>query len=212
MMNKENNEIKHSFVGIDYGSKLAGTTVVAFACLDGSVTNNKQIIQFKTSEKKKDADKFLIKIVEELEPEFIFLDAPLSLPGVYTNPEKFDDYFYRKSDKILKGMSPMFLGGLTARAMRLKRQFENKGIKVIEIYPAIHAQRMKLKTYNYKKQLQYIPDVLAVLQHNLPLKFEIETIKSWHQVDALLAYYAGFRYMNGDAEAFGDEAEGQIWV
>ena len=201
-MNKEN---RLPFLGIDYGSKLAGTTVVAFA-------NNRSIVDFKTSEKKKDADKFLIKIVNELKPEFIFLDAPLSLPGVYTNPEKFDDYFYRKGDKILKGMSPMFLGGLTARAMRLKRAFENKGIKVIEIYPAIHAQRLELKAYNYKKQLQYIPDVLAILQHNLPLKVDWTSIKTWHQVDALLAYYAGSRYINGDAESFGDADEGMIWV
>ena len=201
-MNKEHPK---KFVGIDYGSKLAGTTVVAFA-------NDRNVIEFKTSEKKKDADKFLMNIVEELKPEFIFLDAPLSLPGVYTKPEKFGDYFYRKGDKILKGMSPMFLGGLTARAMRLKQQFENKGIQVIEIYPAVHAQRMDLKTYNYKKQLQYIPDILAVLQHNLPLKFNLESIKSWHQVDALLAYYAGFRFINGDAESFGDEDEGLIWV
>lgn len=200
-MTKEN----YQFIGIDYGSKLAGTTVVAF-------TNDRNVVNFKTSEKKKDADKFLIKIVEEIQPEFVFLDAPLSLPGVYTNPEKFDDYFYRKGDKILKGMSPMFLGGLTARAMRLKQQFENKGIKVLEIYPAIHAQRMALKTYNYKKQLQYIPDIIAILQHNLPLKVDWKSIKTWHQVDALLAYYAGFRYMKGDAESFGEEAEGMIWV
>lgn len=193
------------FIGIDYGSKLAGTTVVAFA-------NDSNLIEFKTSEKKKDADKFLIKTVEALQPEYIFLDAPLSLPGVYTNSQQFEDYFYRKGDKILKGMSPMFLGGLTARAMRLKHHFENQGKKVIEIYPAIHAQRMDLKAYNYKKQLQYIPDVLAILQHNLPLKVNWKTIKTWHQVDALLAYYAGFRYSKGDAESFGDAEEGMIWV
>lgn len=208
-MNKENRSPstvnRQPFIGIDYGSKLAGTTVVAFA-------NNRNVIQFKTSEKKKDADKFLIKMVEEIQPEFIFLDAPLSLPGVYNNPKKFDDYFYRKGDKILKGMSPMFLGGLTARAMRLKQQFENQGIKVIEIYPAIHAQRMELKSYNYKKQLQYIPDVISILDHNLPLKVDWKSIKTWHQVDALLAYYAGFRYMKGDAESFGDVEEGAIWV
>lgn len=193
------------FIGVDYGSKLAGTTVISFV-------NDLGLVSFQTSQKKKDADQFLLEVVQQLQPTHIFFDAPLSLPGVYTMPDKFEDYFYRKGDKILKGMSPMFLGGLTARAMRLKHSFESQGVKVIEIYPAVHAQRMQLKQYHYKKQLQYIPDVLAVLRLNLPLKVDWESIKSWHQVDALLAYYAGFRYMNNEAESFGDAGEGMIWV
>lgn len=202
---KTKNRMNMQFVGVDYGSKLAGTTVLSFLGEGGKV-------RFMTSEKKKDADQFLLDAVTDLKPSYIFFDAPLSLPGVYTKPEAFEDYFYRKGDKILKGMSPMFLGGLTARAMRLKHSFESQGVKVIEIYPAVHAQRMQLKQYQYKKQLQYIPDVLAVLRLNLPLKVDWESIKSWHQVDALLAYYAGFRYMNNEAESFGDAGEGMIWV
>lgn len=204
-MQDKNSDSCRSFIGIDYGSKLAGTTVVAFA-------NNDNVVEFATSEKKKDADKFLLNIAADLNPKSIFLDAPLSLPGVYTMPEQYDNYFYRASDQLLKGMSPMFLGGLTARAMRLKKQLEQQNIQVFETYPAIHAQRFELKKLNYKKQLQYIDGVVDFLHKALPFSFDNQQIKSWHQVDALLAYYSGFRFMNSEIEQFGEENEGVIWV
>lgn len=194
-----------NIIGIDYGSKLAGTTVIAYL-------NDDNIVSFLTSEKKKDADKFILQSVETLKPKFIFLDAPLSLPGVYTMPEKYDNYFYRQGDKILKGMSPMFLGGLTARAMRLKMELEQKSIQVLETYPAIHAQRFELKQLNYKKKVQYIADVVDFLEQQFTFPFNREQIKSWHQVDALMAFYSGFRFINQEIEQFGEIDEGLIWV
>jgi len=194
-----------SIIGIDYGSKLAGTTVIAYQ-------NKKNIVQFLISEKKKDADIFLINAVTKLQPKYIFFDAPLSLPGVYTMPNEYDDYFYRAGDRLLKAMSPMFLGGLTARAMRLKRTFVQQNIEVFETYPAIHAQRFQLKNLNYKKKLQYLPDVIQALQKLLPFPFNNQQITSWHHVDALLAFYSAYRFLNGEIEQFGAEKEGSIWV
>jgi predicted nuclease with RNAse H fold len=194
-----------SIIGIDYGSKLAGTTVIAYQ-------NKKNIVQFLISEKKKDADIFLINAVTKLQPKYIFFDAPLSLPGVYTMPNEYDDYFYRAGDRLLKAMSPMFLGGLTARAMRLKRTFVQQNIEVFETYPAIHAQRFQLKNLNYKKKLQYLPDVIQALQKLLPFPFNNQQITSWHHVDALLAFYSAYRFLNGEIELFGAEKEGSIWV
>jgi predicted nuclease with RNAse H fold len=194
-----------SIIGIDYGSKLAGTTVIAYQ-------NKKNIVQFLISENKKDADIFLINAVTKLQPKYIFFDAPLSLPGVYTMPNEYDDYFYRAGDRLLKAMSPMFLGGLTARAMRLKRTFVQQNIEVFETYPAIHAQRFQLKNLNYKKKLQYLPDVIQALQKLLPFPFNNQQITSWHHVDALLAFYSAYRFLNGEIEQFGAEKEGSIWV
>jgi predicted nuclease with RNAse H fold len=194
-----------SIIGIDYGSKLAGTTVIAYQ-------NKKNIVQFLISEKKKDADIFLINAVTKLQPKYIFFDAPLSLPGVYTMPNEYDDYFYRAGDRLLKAMSPMFLGGLTARAMRLKRTFIQQNIEVFETYPAIHAQRFQLKNLNYKKKLQYLPDVIQALQKLLPFPFNNQQITSWHHVDALLAFYSAYRFLNGEIEQFGAGKEGSIWV
>ena len=191
--------------GIDYGSKLAGTTVIAYY-------DDNQTVTFQISEKKKDADKFLLQCIGELQFTHIFIDAPLSLPGVYTNPQDYTDYFYRAADKTLKGMSPMFLGGLTARAMRLKAQLTTQTIQVFETYPAIHAQRFELKALNYKKQLAHLSAVIDFLQRELPFSFHSNLIKSWHHIDALLAFYAAYRYQHQTVDIVGLAAEGQIFI
>ena len=49
---------EYIFAGVDYGSKMAGTTVVA--CYDG------KSLCFFSSEKKKDADAFLLKTLPTL--------------------------------------------------------------------------------------------------------------------------------------------------
>jgi len=189
-----------TFIGVDYGSKLAGTTAVCF----------KKEIQFHfyQSEKKKDADAFLEKVVAELQPNFIFLDAPLSLPGAFFNQS--DDFFYRKGDREVRAMSPMFLGGLTARAMRMKSIFSKKEIEVIEVYPS---QLLKVlfpekvfKKKDYK--IDEIYELMRDLIPNLP-----ETVPSnSHQLDALLCWYSGFRYFEKAAIFHGEKEEGGIWV
>ena len=112
--------------GIDYGSKLAGTTVICF--------DENEKLNFRQSEKKQDADAFLEKLISEKQPDSVFIDAPLSLPNAYFG--KGEDYFYRKCDREVGGMSPMFLGGLTARAIKLKSKSETPECPFYEIYPA----------------------------------------------------------------------------
>ena len=97
--------------GVDYGSKMAGTTVVAVA--------RERQIDLLQSGRKQDADAWLLETAVAQQPDHIFLDAPLSLPGVYRHLPGRSDYFYREADRELQAMSPMFLGGLTARAMQL---------------------------------------------------------------------------------------------
>lgn len=193
-----------NIAGIDYGSKLAGTSVIAY------FQNGK--VQLLQSAKKQDADKFILEQIANLGIEKVFLDAPLSLPAVYKNIAEYDDFFYRKADKLLKGMSPMFLGGLTARAMRLKQILEQKNIEVREIYPAQVARMLDLKDLHYKKQTQYITGVCQHLLSVLPFEFEVKSFKNWHQVDALLALYSAWRFERQEHELFGDLEEGQIVV
>ena len=118
----------YEFIGVDYGSKLAGTTAISYL-EEGKI----RILQ---SKKKEDADQFLSELILRLSPKSIFIDAPLSLPAAYHN--KGTDYFYRKADRDCKAMSPMFLGGLTARAMKLKAQHADRNF--IEVYPAMLAR------------------------------------------------------------------------
>ena len=183
-------------IGVDYGSKLAGTTVICFA-------KNKQL-HFLQSEKKKDADAFLKKYIHEINPGEIFMDAPLSLPGVYT--KNGEDFFYRKCDRAVSAMSPMFLGGLTARAMKLRAGFPN--VPFYEIYPA-HLVRILFPENNiYKKDLI---GFCEMLKNELPIGFAT-TPANWHQLDAALGWLSGWRFKNKKAVIYGEKDEGFICV
>jgi uncharacterized protein len=188
-------------LGIDYGAKLAGTTALAWMDKSGIT-----IVQ---SEKKLDADVFILQVVSEIKPTIIFLDAPLSLPPAFTNPSS-TEYFYRKGDKELYAMSPMFIGGLTARAMKLKRKLEEDNIHVFETYPAGLNKKVIQSEY-YKKDLAQFEKVIRESLKVFDAK--IETIATtWHQMDALLALVSALRWQQGEHLTFGDEGEGQIII
>ncbi|MDX2305127.1 MAG: hypothetical protein NW226_20115 [Microscillaceae bacterium] len=192
--------------GIDYGNQLKGTTVV---CM---YDENSGKISLRTSEKKKNADHFVKSLLNDLQPKVVFLDAPLSLPMVYTKGfgSAADDFFFREADKSLKAMSPMFLGGLTARAMRLKA--EMFPIPFYETYPAAQARKMELQEIGYKDKTTHIKAVVAQIQRSYPMfRLPIE-FQNWHEVDAILALIGAYRFILGRHETFGNPVEGLIYL
>lgn len=193
-----------TWVGVDYGSKQAGTTVMAFA--------KKGSIHFYQSEKKADADAALRRWLQEQQPAQVFIDAPLSLPMVYRSADTAADYFYRRADRELKAMSPMFLGGLTARAMRLAAGMQNDLPLVFrETYPGYLAKVLGLPKVEYKKQKVHLASLTTTLLERYEL--DVENIpENWHQFDALLAYISGLRYQAGQHQTFGEPEEGQIVI
>ena len=135
--------VSHKVVfGIDFGSKLSGNTAIALF--------ERGKIYFMSVDQDVDADDFILKAAEHFKPEIIFLDAPLSLPGKYMGLDGFDNYHFRKADLELRAMSPMFLGGLTARAMALKDTLRKTDIRVYETYPRILADQFGLRELGYK--------------------------------------------------------------
>ena len=191
--------------GIDYGSKLAGTTCICFESPSGQV-------EFLSSVKGQDADSMILGFCASHQPHYLFLDAPLSLPAVYAQGlNGGQDYFYRACDKELKAMSPMFLGGLTARAMKLAADMGSKQIEVFETYPKWQAQRLGLQSMGYKGELSCIDQCLeAILKsHPLPLSRPPAT---WHEFDALLALLAAYRYTQDEHLTVGDPKEGLIYL
>ena len=191
-------------VGIDYGSKLAGTTVIAYY--------QNEMVRFRSSKHQEDADKFILKYLEAFKPQFIFLDAPLSLPGKYSNKESYNDYFYRSVDRELGAMSPMFIGGLTARAMKIKDYLEELGMRVFETYPRQQARVLKLDDGKYKRDEKFILELSTLVSEKFSLNVNHDQMSTWHHFDALLAYIAGIRFLNKTHLAIGDEEEGQIIV
>lgn len=188
------------FVGIDYGSKLAGTTVICYE-QDG-------MLYFVQSEKKHNADELILRFVREHHPSAIFLDAPLSLPKAYFG--KGEDFFYRAADRATRAMSPMFIGGLTARAMRLHHQLSADGVTFYEAYPAGLANFLQLKPKGYKVGKTPVEALIKALC----AQFSIELARlpvNWHQFDSLLAYIIGLRHSTNTAQVLGNRDEGLIY-
>jgi len=188
--------------GVDFGSKKAGTTAMAFS-VGG-------FIHIEQSAKNEDADLFILNLAKELKLSTLFIDAPLSLPAVYSNNEvSSQDYFYRSADRELGAMSPMFIGGLTARAMRLVELLKPNGVKCYETYPSKKAEQLGLKKLAYKK------DGLSACVEKIepvfkPLKLKKEP-QNWHAFDSLLALSSAYDFIKGKGYKTGDPKEGLIY-
>lgn len=194
--------------GIDFGAKLAGTTVVCTIDDLGS-------LNFLSSEKKQDADIFLINSLELINPHLIAMDAPLSLPAIYSDQKSSGSFFYRLADIETGAMSPMFLGGLTARAMQLQAHLKAAKMDIIEAYPAFLAKLLKFPDA-YKKENQAIEICFdQVKQHLNTFGIEIHSQsplpQNWHEFDALLALTTAIRFHFKQAKSYGHPTEGLIW-
>lgn len=190
-------------LGIDYGSKTSGFTAAASY-------SSKGVVHVYQSVKGKDADAWLLALTQKLKPKSIAIDAPLSLPGVYRNLRSFDNYHYRECDRKTGAMSPMFLGGLTARAMQLTSKLKSLGMEsIIETYPKMVCSTLGLDMTRYKKDAGYLnelnfSDYLTETQVS-------DTIINWHQWDALMALYACLKHQKGTASIVGNPEEGMIY-
>jgi len=196
--------MKEIVFGIDFGSKLTGNTVIA-------LFNGDEIL-FLDVDKGVDADKFILNAAEHFKPALIFLDAPLSLPGVYRGLEGCTNYHFRHADLETRAMSPMFLGGLAARAMELKAKLEQGGATVKETYPRLMARRYDLKARGYKTHQMALKDCREFISQAFKegIKCQLKDIKTWHHFDALLALMSALNYQQGQAEEYGQADEGQI--
>lgn len=193
-------------IGIDFGAKNAGTTVIA-----RMYEHNK--VDFFSAEKNQDADEFIKKFIEEQEDIWLaYIDAPLSLPMVYKRINGSNDFFYREADRLTGAMSPMFLGGLTARAMKLKLEVEAMGIKMVETYPSKLAEVLHLKEKDYKGDKSQIPVLCDALKEVSSFEFDNDKVVDWHHFDALLCLYSAKRFEMQAAMVFGRPEEGVITV
>lgn len=192
--------------GIDYGSKLSGNTVIAIL--------KEHQIYFMDVDAKVDADQFIRNAVDHFKPELVFIDAPLSLPGVYRQLPDFTDYHFRVADRDTKAMSPMFLGGLAARAMEIKQFLEDQDIEVKETYPRLIANRFELKSIGYKTNKSALKECTKQIKNCLkgPLEFSCSEVRTWHHLDALLALMSALAYKCGDFSTYGDPREGLIYI
>ena len=190
--------------GIDYGKKLSGNTVIC--------EKKDDYLKYFKAAKNQDADQFILDLMNQHSPVLIFIDAPLSLPGVYHDKTAYDNYFYRFCDRQLGAMSPMFLGGLTARAIRLKDQIEQAGIEIKETYPKTIAKQFKLKDLGYRQNKTNIEMCTEQINQTSLLDIDKKQILSWHHFDALLALLSAIRYKLDLHFTHGHKEEGLIYT
>ena len=188
--------------GIDFGARLSGNTVIAAFQSD--------CVQLMQCPMSVDANAWISEKYREQQPELIAIDAPLSLPFGYFRDK--GDLHFREADRALAAMSPMFIGGLTARAIEWTRELS---CEVIEAYPSALAD---LWTFQGRKKRK--EDVTGFFNRCVKPRFREQTgiRKSYdepvniHQLDAWLALMTAMRYQNGEARSYGNKEEGLIWV
>lgn len=195
-------------IGIDLGAKLAGTTVVCGLSGDHCWLTR--------ARKGEDADAFVRRTLEEVKPDLVGIDAPLSLPGVFRGLAGCTDYFYRSADRTLRAMSPMFLGGLTARAIALKDFLSTKGVRVIEVYPA-GLMRATAGEYSHYRRIKRSPKGKALhdFLRRIARYYEAPpppAIRTGHDLDAYLALISCVRTARGEGQVVGSPEEGIVML
>ncbi len=156
------------------------------------------------------ADGKIIQRIEEVKPDLIAIDAPLSLPPRRKTIEERTDVHLRESDKELLRRRikffPITLGPmrkLTKRGIKLRKLLESNGFKVIEVYPG-GAQDV-LKIPRKQEGLEKLRRGLERLAIN-----GLSEDMSHHELDAVTCAYVGKLFLEGKSETLGDPISGII--
>ena len=149
------------------------------------------------------SDEDIISKIQQFRPKIIAIDAPLSLPPGRKSIEERTKIHLRECDKELlkRGIKffPITLGPmrkLTERGIRLKKILQDRGFKVIEVYPG-GAQDV----WNIPRKQRGLEKLMNGLK-----KIGIKCLKndmSDHELDAVTCALVGKHFLDGKAEILG---------
>jgi len=155
-------------------------------------------------------DEEIIDKIEEVRPDIIAIDAPLSLPEGRKSIEDRTNVHLRECDKeLLKRrikFFPITLGPmrkLTQRGIELKKILESKGFRVIEVYPG-GAQDV-LKIPRKQRGLDKLKEGLKMLKIT-GLTKEMND----HELDAVTSAFVGKLFLEKKSEILGDQKIGIV--
>jgi len=186
-------ELTATLAGLDFGASLSGNTALAYY-KEGRVWVERAV-------KGQPADPWLLSCLEANRPAVLAIDAPLSLPGAYFG--RGLDFHFRRSDRLLGAMSPMFLGGLTARAIALQQATRHLATRWVETYPS---QVAKIRMDSPREAWETL---LPFLEAQWP-GVRLPRPRDQHEMDALLALWVARLVREHQAVFFGDPREGAI--
>jgi len=148
-------------------------------------------------------DEEVLRRTYENQPQVVAIDAPLSLPAGRESIEQKTDVHFRDCDKELlrRGIKffPVTLGPmrkLTTRGIAVRRIFEGKHTRVIEVYPG-GAQDV-LGIPRKQRGLKPLKDGLEKLGIE-----ELNDRMSDHELDAVTCALVGKMLLEGRAVTYG---------
>lgn len=155
-------------------------------------------------------DKEIIQKIEELNPEIIAIDAPLSLPKGRKSIEERTNVHLRECDRELLKRKikffPITLGpmrALTKRGIKLKKLLEKKGFRAIEVYPGGAQDVLKIP----RKQRGL--DKLREGLERLGIKGLNKSMTD-HELDAVTCALVGKLFLEKRTETLGDPNNGIV--
>lgn len=156
------------------------------------------------------SDDEIIKKIEEIKPDVVAIDAPLSLPKGRKSIEEKTDVHLRECDRELLRRRikffPITLGpmrSLTKRGIKLKRILKKKGFRVIEVYPGGAQDVWKIP--RKQKGLEKLRKGLERLRVK-----ELTEKMSDHELDAITCALVGKLFLEGNAEILGVLEDGIV--
>jgi hypothetical protein len=157
-------------------------------------------------------DKEIIDETIKAKPRIIAIDAPLSLPLGRKSLEERRAPHLRKCDRELLQMKikffPITLGPmrkLTKRGMKLKKIFEKRKFKVIEVFPGATQDILGIpRKQKSLRKLRFGLKRLGIVFKNKKM--------SGDELDAITCALTGLFYLKGNYIALGNKKEGQIIV
>jgi uncharacterized protein YprB with RNaseH-like and TPR domain/predicted nuclease with RNAse H fold len=193
-------------VGIDLSASAKRTT--GWALLEGKKV---QATLLRT-------DKEIIDSTIKVSPDLVSIDSPLSLPkgrdctkdscecrrfGITREAERI---LRRRGVFVFPSLIPS-MQSLTERGMRMKNEFEKRGMHVIESYPGAAQDILRI----IRKKLS-LEDLNQGLQ-SIGLRGEFANGRHSHdELDAITSALVGYFYLADEYEALGNEDEGFLIV
>ncbi len=168
------------FLGVDLAGSEKRNTGISF------VENNSIVTLILRNEKE------LIEIMQKF--QFIYIDAPLTLPHGRSSLEVRNEHHFRECDLLLRKRRikffPITLGPmrmLTQRGMRLRERLSKLGKEVYEVFPGAFYDVFKVK----RKDRDTILALYKTLSSFFGLSLKVD-YPSQDELDAIACLFTGF--------------------
>jgi predicted nuclease with RNAse H fold len=158
------------------------------------------------------SDEEIISHVKRANPDLIAIDAPLNLPpGRKTIEDRNGEHFRPCDRELLKRgirFFPITLGpmrSLTTRGIALRKEFVQRGYRVIEMYPGAAQDIWRIpRKQNSLTRLRKGLERLGLRSLNAKMNGD--------ELDAVTGALVGRLFLQGKAEVLGNFKEGAIVV